>query len=271
MTPLNTPPNWSEDDSLLYQNIASVAVPARAEQLAVLLALLPFKVDDSFRAVEIGAGQGFLAASLLGCFPQATVTALDGSADMRQRTGQRLARFGGRGQVEQFQLADADWRHHLQQADVVLSSLCVHHLTGVQKAALFEESYRAMSSRGALLIADIIQPQRPEANALFAAAWDRSARQQAIEQTGDAALFEQFRQAEWNLFHHPDPAVDKPSPLFQQLLWLEQAGFTAVDCFWLQAGHAIYGGYKGSAFPQPHNALAFETALQIVQSELAHP
>jgi tRNA (cmo5U34)-methyltransferase len=38
--------------------------------------------------------------------------------------------------------------------------------------------------------------------------------------------------------------MDKPSPIFEQLKWLETAGFTAVDVYWMQAGHAIYGGQK---------------------------
>jgi tRNA (cmo5U34)-methyltransferase len=40
-----------------------------------------------------------------------------------------------------------------------------------------------------------------------------------------------------------DP-VDKMSPLFDQLKWLEQAGFASVDVFWMRAGHAIFGGSK---------------------------
>ena len=38
-----------------------------------------------------------------------------------------------------------------------------------------------------------------------------------------------------------------PSPLFDQLAWLSEAGFEPVDCFWLLAGHAVYGGYKNGA------------------------
>ena len=38
--------------------------------------------------------------------------------------------------------------------------------------------------------------------------------------------------------------MDKPSGLFEQLGWLEAAGFEAVDVYWLKAGHAIYGGQK---------------------------
>ena len=41
----------------------------------------------------------------------------------------------------------------------------------------------------------------------------------------------------------PDP-MDKPSGLFEQLGWLEAAGFEAVDVYWLKAGHAIYGGQR---------------------------
>ena len=29
-----------------------------------------------------------------------------------------------------------------------------------------------------------------------------------------------------------------------QLRWLEEAGFSSVDCFWMRAGHAVYGGYR---------------------------
>lgn len=35
-----------------------------------------------------------------------------------------------------------------------------------------------------------------------------------------------------------------PSRLLDQLKWLEEAGFQQVDVYWMQAGHAIYGGEK---------------------------
>src|SRR5262245_55503896 len=100
---------WTEDDSQLYQGIASIAVPDRAEQIATLLTLLPFNPDESFRAVEIGSGQGILATTLLQCFPQATLLALDGSPAMRAQTAQRLELFSPRGSVAAFDLGSAAW------------------------------------------------------------------------------------------------------------------------------------------------------------------
>jgi trans-aconitate methyltransferase len=251
---------WTEADSQFYQEIASVAVPARAEQIATLLTLLPFSPEDSFRAVELGSGQGILSAALLSCFPQAQVIALDGSEAMRAETGRRLGRFNGRGRVEAFDLGATGWHRYLDQADCVLSSLCLHHLTHEGKRTLYAAIALRLSNRGALLIADLVEPQRPEGWELFAATWDQATEAQAAAETGSTELFEKFRHSHWNYYRFPDP-YDKPSPLFDQLLWLKEAGFAVVDCFWLQAGHAIYGGYKGPA-TETSAHLPFETALQ---------
>ena len=51
------------------------------------------------------------------------------------------------------------------------------------------------------------------------------------------------------MYRYPDPSdtIDKPSTLFEQLTWLAQAGFAEVDVYWVQAGHALFGGRKGTA------------------------
>lgn len=251
--------SWSEDDSRLYQAIASIAVPNRAEQLATLLTLLPFHPDETFQAVEIGSGQGILASALLYSFPQASLLALDGSAAMREQTAKRLEPFSPRGSVAPFELGSEAWLAHLEGADCVLSSLCLHHLSGPDKQALFATICPRLSARGALLIADLVEPQRQEAQTLFAGSWDQNAQAQAkAQQRPDS--FDQFVRVHWNIYRYPDP-VDQPSPLFDQLLWLREAGFVTVDCFWLQAGHAIYGGYKGAA-SRDGGGLAYEVALE---------
>ncbi len=257
---------WTEDNSRLYQAIAPVAVPARPEQIATLLTLLPFSRDDEFKVVEIGSGEGILSASLLTCFSQASLTALDGSAEMRQQTRQRLSHFGNRVTIAPFDLHDSDWHRHLSRADCALSSLVVHHLDDTGKQALFSTLHSQLSERGVLLLADLIEAQRPEAKALFAATWDRMTEAQSLTQTNATDLFEMFKEAEWNYYRYYDP-FDKPSYLFDQLLWLKEAGFSTVDCFWLQAGHAIYGGYK-SAAQVLGERVPFAVALQTAQGLL---
>lgn len=257
---------WKEDDSTLYRQLAPIAVPARAEQLATLLALMPFARDEVFDAVELACGDGSYSAALLNAFPQARVIALDGSGEMRQQATKQLSGFGQRAVVKPFDILKADWLQAMKPADCVFSSLCVHHLDAEGKQRLFQAIYGKLSPRGVLLIADLVEPQRPQARALFADGWDASARQQSLALTRSDSLYEKFLQARWNYYRYPDP-YDTPSPLFDQLLWLKEAGFETVDCFWMQAGHAIYGGYK-----QPsqtiHGSLPFEMALKAAERAL---
>ncbi len=261
---------WTEDDSRLYRELAAIAVPARAEQVATILSLLPFRQQQAFRAVELGCGEGALSFAVLDCFPNASVLALDGSDSMRTQAGRHLQRFGDRARVAAFEMASPDWLDALDMSDCVVSSLCVHHLSGPEKQWLFTEIGKRIADRGVVLLADIVKPQRSEAWAAFGAGWDRMTQALSIEKTGSPRLFEKFTQEKWNYFHTPDP-YDQPSPLFDQLTWLKQAGLAVVDCFWLQSGHAIYGGYKttGEAGPTPvPPSVSFASALTSARTAL---
>ena len=90
---------WTEEDSALYRELSAVAVPRREEQLAALVALLPFGRDEAFDVVELGCGEGVLAAAVLDAYPRAGVLCLDGSASMLREASARLERFGERARL----------------------------------------------------------------------------------------------------------------------------------------------------------------------------
>ena len=49
----------------------------------------------------------------------------------------------------------------------------------------------------------------------------------------------------WNYYADPDAdPADMPSTLFDQMLWMADAGLTGIDVHWLRAGHAIFSGMK---------------------------
>ncbi len=247
------PYDWTEEDSEQFRQVAAIAVPARDEQIATLLALLPFGQHDSFDVLELGCGEGAIAFAILDYFPNASVTALDGSTSMRTHAAERLSRFGQRVTVETFDLASTDWLPRLTSVDSVVSSLVLHHLSDGEKARLFAAVSDRLTERGALLIADVVEPQRPEQRALFEEAYDRIAEAQSVAATGSDKLFRKyFREGGWNVFRCSNSG-EYQSPLYQQLTWLEAAGFEVVDCFWLRAGFAIFGGYKARSGVTPHD------------------
>ena len=233
---------WTERDSQTYRDIGDVAVPRRQEMAATLVAAAPFAADEAVKILELGSGDGRLAEALLTVFPRATLTALDGSASMREETSQRLRLFGDRARVAAFDVAALDWWDRMFGVDLLVSSLCLHHLSDAKKQYLYKAAAERMSSRGALLIADLIDPQHAASRRLAADQWDAQARLQA-DALGAPELFQRFVEARWNHFRFPDE-TDRPSALFHHLVWLRHAGFSAVDCCWLNAGHAVFGGFK---------------------------
>jgi tRNA (cmo5U34)-methyltransferase len=259
---------WDEDDSATFRAVGAVAVPDREEQLATLLCLLPFRTDEEFTAVDLGSGEGALSAALLRCFPSASVVALDGSASMRSATQAALAPFGTRATVAPFDLFSTDPPPALDEADCVLSSLVLHHLDGAAKRRFFGDAAARISGRGALLIADLVAPRRPEARSLFAETWDGAVRIRSRALFGNEDAYDRFVATRWNWYRWPDPG-DLPSPLSDQLRWLTESGFHSVDCFWMRAGHAVFGGYGAQAAPPP-TPLSFDRAHAAIQRSLGH-
>ncbi len=239
---------WTEDASQQFIELADVFVPAREEQLAILLGLMTAGRDEAFQVVELGAGAGVLARAVLEHFPHCRYLALDGSERMRASMAQSLAAFGDRLQIGPFELVEQAWREALPAPlRYVLSSLCIHHLPGEYKRQLFNDLAGRIEPGGALLIADIVEPATPAIARLYARQYDDIVRAQSLAAYRDLRGFEQFQQQKWNYFIHdygvPDSG-DYPSLLSDQLAWLREAGFRVVDGFWLRAGHAVFGGYK---------------------------
>lgn len=240
---------WSEEHSAQFLELAAVAVPSRAEQIATLRGLVPAAADEAFTMVELAAGGGSLAAALLEAFPHCRYVALDGSALMRERLRETLGRFGDRVEVRDFALPDTSWRAALPEPlRCVLCSLSIHHLDAQSKRDLFADMAQRLEPVGALLIADLVAPSVPQATAIFAAQWDQATREQSLAHYGDLRGYDAFQRAQWNFYATgEDDPIDMPSPLFDQLEWLRAAGFDTVDCFWMRAGQAIFGGFRSPA------------------------
>ena len=167
---------WSEEDSATYRAIAQVAVPRRREMVEALLAAAPFPTGEPLKILELGSGEGLLAEALLTRFPLASLTALDGSESMRSEATRRLAAFGERARVAAFDLTALDWWDRMFGVDLIVSSLALHHLNDAKKQYLYKAAAERLSPRGALLIADLVDPQHPAAREAAADRWDALAR-----------------------------------------------------------------------------------------------
>jgi SAM-dependent methyltransferase len=235
---------WSESTSGAFIELADIAVPSRDEQMEVMLSLVPATTEREFRAAELACGDGRLSAALLERFPRAQVLALDRSALMLDRARERLEPFAERAQVREFDIDRTDWLSSLPSPlRCVLSSLAIHHLDNSDKRRLFREVASRLEPGGALLIADVVAPASDVVRSAQIAAWHRTAREQSLALTDGLETYERAVAEGWGPEAEPDP-LDRPWRLFEQLKWIEEAGFSTVDCFWMRAGIAVYGGYR---------------------------
>lgn len=232
---------WTEGDSQLFLENGVQYIPHRRVMIEALRDLIPSDGGRPRHIVELGAGGGTLAQTVLDRFPGCSYTALDGSETMLEKLRGALVGYGDHASARWFKLEEKRWRRELPRPlDAVLASLVLHHLTADGKREIFRDVAMRLETGGALLICDIVEPANDRARAVYADQWNET----ILEQTGEEGL-RFFRKSKWNYYELGaiDP-YDKPSPLAAQLRWLEEAGFRQVDCFWMHAGHAIYGGYK---------------------------
>jgi class 3 adenylate cyclase/trans-aconitate methyltransferase len=258
---LDTPPHrWTEDESQQYLELSAVAIPARDEQIATIVALLPFEAQSHFDVLDLGAGEGALSFAILNSYPNASLIALDGSESMRARAGATVERFGERVSVRPFDLNASDWLPLINSSDVVVSSLLLHHLPDKETSRFFHAVFDRLRQPGAFLIADVVQAQRSEQLDLYADTYDAIVLAQSLLRTGSEDAYEVFSDRKWNIFRYSLPADEYPCPLIDSLSWLRSTGFEGVDCFWLRAGFAIFGGYKGP--PRSGVGVSFDAALR---------
>lgn len=235
---------WEERHSRGFLDYARYFVPERRRQMDIILGLVPEPPHGAL-LVEIGSGEGLLSLALLERFPACRVLALDGSAEMRAETLAACRDHADRLVVADFDLFARDWRVFSDAPHAIVSSLVIHHLSGEEKRQLFNDMADALAPGGAFVIADMLRPASAASLAIAAAGWDEAVRANALALDGDLQAFEEFERLDWNYFRNPERhRRDRPSSLADQLLWLAEAGLGEVDCAWLFAGHAVFGGRK---------------------------
>jgi tRNA (cmo5U34)-methyltransferase len=235
---------WSESDSQLFLDQGRTFVPERELQIETICDLIP-ALEGPGHIMELCCGEGLLTRALLDHFPSATVHALDGSPKMLESTERRAGAQRPRLELQHFDLAARDWRSPAFPVHAVVSSLAVHHLDGGRKQALFRDLAAIIAPGGVFVLADLVAPARPGGVAVAAKAWDQAVKQRALELDGNLEAFDRFQAERWNFYRDPEPdPIDQPSPLLDQMRWLEAAGFHAVDLHWMKAGHAILSALK---------------------------
>lgn len=191
---------WS-DQSRVTEYL-SREIPHRDVAEAMLLESLPGRVE---RFLDLGTGDGRLAALVRSRHPNSTGIGLDASQPMLARASERF------GQDATIELVAWDFGRPLAisgRFDAVVSGLAIHHLADARKRALFGEVRELLAPGGVFVNLDLVA-------------------------SSTAQQHERFRRA---IGRVRDDPTDQLAGLCEQLEWLRAAGFADVDCHfkWLE-------------------------------------
>jgi len=205
----------------------------RAEGFKIMVGLIPFDQDARIRVLDIGTGQGAVAAIVLDAFPNASAVGLDVSEPMMEIAGERMARYGGRFEYFLGDFVDGAIPAGLKGPfDAVVSARAIHHLPPAQKQLLYKSIYQSLGPGGCFFNLDMVGPSDEYLRARY-------------REAGDALRGVPIDRS-------PNRAVRTPTPghyfdtLDDQLRFLREAGFVSVDVFWKRLGQSVIGGYKKS-------------------------
>ena len=224
---------------------AETVIPRRREQLNLLAELLPWPRDAELVVLDLGAGFGAATEQILARYVKASVTCVDGSAEMVRIARERLAKYGARVRVCHADLAEPVWQRAVNAPfDAAVSAVAIHHLSDERKRALYREVYALLRLGGVFLNNDIVatppalKERFEELNLLAIQQQDRLKR-------GSARALEEIRaEMRAQLQSAGSQRHSQIAALGDQLEWLREAGFKSIDCYWKYLELSIFGGAK---------------------------
>ena len=204
-----------------YENLMERLVPRYRKQHEIIDELLPEKSEQPLRVLDLGCGNGVLSELVLNKLPNAYVVGFDLTPKMLEAYERNLSRFRGR-----YELVLGDYRFDSLDSnyDIILAGLTLQHLTWGERKDFYRTIYTTLNKNGSFILNDIIIDEDWEIRKFQYSSW-----MNFIAANGEDPEF-------WIDKHM---TKDYPVTLEDHFLWLEQAGFTKMDCYWRFRNFAI--------------------------------
>jgi tRNA (cmo5U34)-methyltransferase len=220
------------------------AVPLAKEQIEVMLQLIAASMPLPRRVLDLGCGDGILAAAVLARFPEARVVLVDFSEPMLVAARRRLGPANDRVEMLTLDYGDPGWIFSVNQKgpfDAVVSGFSIHHQPDERKRNIYAEIFGLLGPGGAFINVEHVASSsawcEQRHDEYFIESLLTFARSQGRKQSR--------QEISVNYYDRPDKAANLLAPVEQQCQWLREIGFADVDCYLKIFELAVFGGRRG--------------------------
>jgi ubiquinone/menaquinone biosynthesis C-methylase UbiE len=194
------------------------------------------------RILDLGCGDGILAATILQHYTNASGVLLDISEPMIQAAKDKLAKHYNLDFVL-FDFGNSQWTERVKAKgpfSVIISGFSIHHQTDKRKQEIYSEIFELLMPGGLFLNLENVSSSTDWVSKLFDDLFIDSLYNMHL-----ANGVEKTRQEVSEYWYNrEDIEVNKLAPVEEQCNWLRQIGFSDVDCYFRILEIALFGGRK---------------------------
>jgi len=232
---------WKSESVVAYYLERKASRPFLREQLDVMLKVIKGLGRPVNRFMDLGCGDGILAAMILEEFPGSDGVLVDHSPPMLKAAEKELAGFAGRIHLCEADYGQASWVKPIEQyapLDLVVSGFSIHHQRDSSKRRLYGEIFELLGAGGMF----VNQEHVASPTERLADLWDRIRVDSLYELAVQQKLNKTRAAVEKDYLERPDREANLFSSVETQCEWLREIGYVDVECFFKYFELAVFGG-----------------------------
>ncbi len=208
-----------------YDTRLSAILPESETFFAEVLSFIPVQ---SRRLLELGSGTGYATEKIQSHFNTLQIIGIDHSDEMIRCAQQKP-------HLNQVTFLEQDIRDPWPsgQFDVILTTLCFHHVPEHDRMALLSRVHEALSPEGIFICGDIIRPESDVAEEIYRSRWIRSMESAGLSSEEITSIVNS-RIANYGEMERVETLIDK----------MGRAGFSVVLMPYRHEISAVVVGFK---------------------------
>jgi SAM-dependent methyltransferase len=218
-------------------------IPFAQEQIGIMLVILAARGEPINRFLDLGCGNGILAAAILGKYPTSRGTLIDFSEPMLAQAREGLRDFSSQLRFVEADYADPVWMEPFLKEpafDSIVSGYSIHHQSDEHKRAIYAEIHELLRPGGWFVNVEHVAPAAQLATDLF----EKSILDAKIAEElrlGGSKTRQQITEAFNN---RADKAANRLTSVEIQCDWLRDIGYEDVDCYFRVYSLAVFAGHR---------------------------